>query len=382
MSTNPLMLGLDDALAYLLARGLVTPETVLEGELLIASAARRNRNLRVSRKDGAGFLIKQPDDPAHGAAYTLRCEAAFYSFCAAEPAAAELTALLPRLVYFDPDRALVALELYEEAETLWRYYAKFEPAAFPASAAAALGRALGTLHRVLRVPGAGSDERLSWLRPDVPWVMQVHQPGPELLSALSPANYQTLQILQTQEQLSQRLDALKSLWRVECVVHGDIKSDNVLVTPAPAGADPKAVEVRLVDWETVQAGDPAWDVAGALQDFILFWVSSMAQGPYPPEQLAATARCPLIILQSAVRSLWRGYRTAAGLAPAEADALVRRAVRYSAARLIQTAYEMASSAPALPATSVLLLQISAHLLADPETGQVQLYGILQEAPAR
>jgi hypothetical protein len=383
MSTaTPLLLGLDNALPYFIERGLVTAATVLEGELIIANAARRNRNLRVSRKDGAGFLVKQPDDPTHGGAYTLRCEAAFYSFVNDEPAARELRDLLPRFVYFDPERSLVALELYEDAAPLWRFYSKFEPNAFPAAAAAATGRALGVLHRTLRVPGAGADARLGWLRSDVPWVMQVHKPGPEMLSAISPANYQTLRILQTQENLSQHLDSLKNLWRAECVVHGDIKSDNVLVLPAPEGSDPKAAEVRLVDWETVQVGDPAWDLAGALQDFILFWVSLMAPGPYPPEQLAATARYPLIILQSAVRSLWRGYRTAAGLDAKEANALVLRAVRYSAARLIQSAYEMATNAPTLPPTSVLLLQISSNLLADPETGQVQLYGIFQEMPAR
>jgi hypothetical protein len=82
-----------------------------------------------------------------------------------------------------------------------------------------------------------------------------------------------------------------------------------------------------------------------------------------------------------VRSLWRGYRTTAQLTPPEADALLGRAVRFSAARLIQSAYEMAMSAQALPIPSVLLLQISANLLADPETGQAQLYGLFQEMPA-
>ena len=51
---------------------------------------------------------------------------------------------------------------------------------------------------------------------------------------------------------------------------------------------------------------------------------------------------------------------------------------FSAARLIQTAYEMAQTAQTLPAASVLLLQISANLLTDPAVRQVQLYGLFQE----
>lgn len=376
------MLSIENALPYLIERGLVTPQTVLDGELLIANAARRNRNLRVTRKDGVSYLIKQPDDPTYGGAYTLRCEAGFYSFCQEEPKVAELKSLLPRMMYFDAERSLVALELFEEAKPLWSLYSKADAMSFPAHVASALGRALGLLHKTLALPGAAEDARLGWLRRDAPWVMQVHKPGPELLASISPANYQTLRILQTQENLSAHLDQLRRLWRVRSVIHSDIKSDNVLVLPAPEGADPKAVSVRLVDWETVQLGDPAWDVAGALQDFVLFWVSSMTQqGAYTPEQMSATARYPLIVLQSAIRMLWRGYRTTADLKPDDAEDLLRRAVQYSAARLIQSAYEMAMNAPVLPISSVLMLQVSANILADPRTGQTQFYGIIQEIPA-
>jgi hypothetical protein len=376
------MLSIENALPYLIERGLVTPQTVLDGELLIANAARRNRNLRVTRKDGVSYLIKQPDDPTYGGAYTLRCEAGFYSFCQEEPSVAELKSLLPRMMYFDAERSLLALELFEEAKPLWSLYSKTDAMNFPAHVAGALGRALGLLHKTLSLPGAAESERLAWLRRDAPWVMQVHKPGPEVLSNISPANYQTLRILQTQENLSTHLDQLRRLWRVRSVIHSDIKSDNVLVLPAPEdAADPKAVSVRLVDWETVQLGDPAWDLAGALQDFVLFWVSSMTQGAYTPEQLAATARYPLIVLQSAIRTLWRGYRATADLKRAEAEDLLRRAVQYSAARLIQSAYEMAMSAPTLPVSSVLMLQVSANILADPQTGQTQFYGIIQEIPA-
>ena len=375
------MLSIENALPYLIERGLVTAQTVLEGELIIANAARRNRNLRVTRKDGMSYLIKQPDDPAQGGAHTLSCEAAFYSFCLQEPSASGLKALLPRMTYFDPERSLLALELFEDAQPLWRYYMKFEALKFPAYVASALGRAMGLLHKTLRLPGPAEDPRLSWMRRSIPWVMQVHKPGPEVLASISPANYQTLRILQTQENLSSHLDGLGRLWQPQSVIHSDIKSDNVLVLPPPEGADPKAIEVRLVDWETVQLGDPAWDIAGALQDFILFWTSSMMQAGPSVDEMVATARYPLIVLQSAIRSLWRAYRTTVDLPPDEAAALIGRAVRFSAARLIQSAYEMAVTAQALPTSSALLLQISANLLADPETGQVQLYGIIQEVPS-
>lgn len=372
------MLTLEDSVQYLLDRNLVTLQSIVEGDLTISNAARRNRNLRVARTDGPGYLVKQPDDPTLGGAYTLQQEANFYAFCQQETAVAAMQTLLPRMLYCDAEQSLLAIELFENALPLWSYYYQFEAGSFPAGVAGTLGRALGVLHDTFHTPGLADDSRLGWLRRDLPWVMQVHKPGPEMLAVLSPANYQTLGILQTQEGLSGRLDGLRRLWKPQAVIHSDIKSDNVLVLPPRADAGTDLPEIRVIDWETVQIGDPAWDLAGALQDFILFWVCSMNQMLRTSEEMVMSARYPLSVLQPALRALWRGYRSAARLTPAEANALIARATVFSAARLIQSAYEHAQNSRDLPVGSVLLLQISANLLADPETGQVQLYGLFQE----
>ena len=138
-----------------------------------------------------------------------------------------------------------------------------------------------------------------------------------------------------------------------------------------------------MDWELVQVGDPAWDLAGALHDFLLFWTSSMPlSASCTAEQRIAQARYPLASLQGAMRAMWHGYRAAAELASSEADDLLLRAVAFSAVRLIQSAYEIMHESESLSAQSVILLQVGANLLADPELGQIHLYGIPQRSSAR
>lgn len=368
------MLDVDNATRFLLDHGLIDLESILDGDYVVASAARRNRNLRVQAR-GAGYLLKQPGDPTEGGYATLRAEAAFYGYCQAEPGAAPMREILPRLAYCEPHGPLLALELYADAQPLWIAMSAQERPSPVREAPRALGRALGTFHRVFRAHEGAIDHRLGWLTRAVPWVMLVHKPGPELLATLSQANYQTLKILQTQEGLSARLDALRKIWRVETVIHNDIKSDNVLIRPGRGpGAD--AVEARIVDWELVQLGDPAWDLAGALQDLLLFWVQSIPMAPgLTADQMMAAASYPLAAVQAAFRALWAGYRATAGLSGAEASALLTRAVTFSAPRLIQSAYEMSHGAPALPAAAVILLQVGSNILDDPELAQVQLYGL-------
>jgi hypothetical protein len=241
-----------------------------------------------------------------------------------------------------------------------------------------VGSALATVHTTFRLPGLAEDPRLGWLPHNLPWVMLVHKPGPELLATLSPANCEVLRLLQSQDGLGGRLDRLRKLWQPDTVIHGDVKADNLLYVPAAAGAGPAADEVCLVDWEMVQVGDPAWDVAGVFQDLVLLWVNSMPLTEHVGvEELAARAGQPWRVVQAALRAFWRAYERGAGLAPAAANRVLLRAVSFSAARLIQTAYEWAQSASALPVQSVLLLQVSTNLLQDPEEAQARFYGIPQ-----
>ena len=165
-------------------------------------------------------------------------------------------------------------------------------------------------------------------------------------------------------------------WRPETIIHNDIKGDNILVVPAQPGQDSTNVEIRIVDWEMVQIGDPAWDLAGALQDFVLFWIASLPlASDVSIEQATAQTRYPWAAVKVAIRAMWQGYLNSAEPEVGEATALLARAVTFSAARLIQAAYEMSQDAARLTTQAVLVLQISANLLSEPEVAQVQFYGI-------
>jgi Ser/Thr protein kinase RdoA (MazF antagonist) len=368
------MLNTDSATPYLLMQGLINTASIIDGELTIVSAARRNRNLRVEGPAGAGYLIKQPDSSEQDCYQTLHCEADFYKFCQQRPETSAMAELLPRLVHFDAERAVLVLDLFPDATPLWKYYWSHTEQ-FPNDVSRAFGHALGTVHKILRSTIQAWEPGLPWSHRNAPWIMLVHKPEPESLARLSAANYQTLRILQAQGNLSMQLDGLRHLWQPNTVIHNDIRGDNILVLTAGSTQNVAKVEIRVVDWEMVQIGDPAWDLAAALQDIVHFWIASLPLAfDVTIEQAIAQARYPWAAMQGAIRALWQGYRDSANLVGSEASALLVRAVTFSGARLIQSAFEM-SQGPALTAQAVLLLQISENLLNEPGIAQVQFYGI-------
>jgi Phosphotransferase enzyme family len=371
------MLSLDAAAPYLLARNLIDPEWIIGGSLTIRAAARRNGNLLIEGPDGAGLFIKLPGDHASSSRGTLGAEAAFYQFCQAEPAAARVAAILPELVDHDAEGPLLALRLLSDMVTLSTF---LEPGADHRSAieaAGSVGGALATVHRTFRAAELAQCPRLAWLSAAAPWVMALHRPTPQLLSILSPANADLIRMIQMEETCTRELDSLLGSWRADTVIHGDFRPSNVLVRQGHAE---RPWEIRIIDWEMVQLGDPAWDLAGALQAFVRSWVSSMPMTPeLSIDERAALAKFPFATVQALSQSLWRGYQAMMEADQAENGPLLDRAVKLLGVRMMQAAYEISDELTALDPRAVIMLQLGSNVLEQPELAATQLLGILRSA---
>lgn len=113
--------------------------------------------------------------------------------------------------------------------------------------------------------------------------------------------------------------------RGTCLVHNDLKWDNVV--PGPGG------RTTLVDWELAGSGDPAWDLGSLLAEHLC--------------RLEGAPR-----LDEASSALLRGYARAGRLRPGVAAVLARRSVQAAALRCAQMAVELVWTAPAGTADAV------------------------------
>ncbi len=360
------MLTVDSAAAYFLDRGMLDVRAVIDGDLEITSATRRNRNLRVLSRDAA-YLVKQISDGTAWEESSIAREARFYDVCA-RSATDGLRCVLPPLKHIDPDEGIVVYELLRDAIPVWRYYREHaEGVPLRTDAVSAVGGALAALHAAF---GTVRERAPAFIGSDLPWSFWLGLPNPDLRRLMSRGCAELLRLLQEDAAVVDFFESLRERWTPSAVIHGDVRLDNVLVLRDEA-ADAR---IALVDWETVQWGDPAWDLAGALQDSIFLWISSMPLDR-EADEMAEAARYPLPVLQAGMRACLERYRSELRLDPAAAAALIERAVQFSAARLLQTSYEIAINDVAVSPITAHLLQVAVNVIRDPRRACGDLYGL-------
>jgi aminoglycoside phosphotransferase (APT) family kinase protein len=354
------MLEQHEVAAYLLERRLVGRGSVVSGQLRIADASSRNRNFRVSGEAGESYLLKQ--GLAADSAETLANEAALYRRLVAS--ASPIAASIPRFYGHDAQRGVLILEWIAGGRDLHRHHAA--RAGCSRTLAAALGRALAALHGV-----APDDEAL---RDDAPWVLSLHRPPLDALRYLSAASIDLIAVIQEDERFAHGLDDLRDGWRVEALVHRDVKWANCIAHAPHAGG--RRTRITLVDWEMAGWGDPALDVGSAFGEFLGHapppLVTEGSADPAPPgERARQRAHSP----QPAVAAFWRAYVRARGLDERAAPRLLVRAVRYGAARLVQSAYEDTQETAHMTAASADSLQVAREMLLAPRAAAAGLLGI-------
>jgi aminoglycoside phosphotransferase (APT) family kinase protein len=352
-----------DLFPYLLDRGLLNAERVAAGDASIEDLSRRNRNFKILHRDGPSYFLKQA--PRGDSRETLAREAATLRMLRSLP---PLASHVPRCLEYDTVQQILILEITDGHETLDRRLAR--TGRWPSTASAALGRFLALLHRDGTNAAAALPDHAK--AGEAPWVLSIHRPDLALRWNASDANMAFIRILQGSPGIQTELDRMRAGWSRSCLIHGDIKSANILVPKRGTAAR----ELQVIDWELSGPGDPAWDVASVWSDVLCLWLFSipMAQDG-PIEESLEAAPYPLARAWPYLRSFWNAYVDTAGLDFGEADSFLSRSLPYAAARLFQTGFESTIEAARLTTNLVCLIQLGSNILRRPREAAARLLGL-------
>src|SRR5690348_11053924 len=100
------------AVTYLLKRDLVSPQAIVDGDLVVADFTRRNANFRVASEVGPGYLLKQGIDQERRA--MLAHEAEVYGLLGSRAGAKRLRRYMPQLHLYHADESILVLELLRD----------------------------------------------------------------------------------------------------------------------------------------------------------------------------------------------------------------------------------------------------------------------------
>ena len=362
------MLSQSEVAQYLLQGEFITTASVVDEDLRIVEASRRNRNFKVIREHGPSYLLKQGLD-ANGRS-TVAHESVLYKYMGTANGSEDFRPYLPGYHHYDADDGVLVLELLTGAQDIREYHTR--RGAFSTTIAAALGQALSSLHRldISSLTAAPDNSFVGRL----PWALALHRPGIGVFQDTTSANMQLIRIIQNTPEFSRSLDELREGWRIDSLVHNDIKWDNCLVFPRTNSH--RKVDLKLVDWEFARLGDSCWDAGSVFSNYLSFWLFSIpVSGEDPPDHFLDLARYPLERMQPAIRSYWQAYVRGMGFNSAKSEEHLLRAVKYAAARLVQTAYEHMQHSAHLTGNIICLLQLSLNIMQRPSEAIAHLLGI-------
>jgi aminoglycoside phosphotransferase (APT) family kinase protein len=355
--------------AYLLRHDLVSAASIVEGDLAVADASRRNRNFKVISERGPSYLLKQGVGP--GGKATVAHEAVVYEFLRLLAGNNGLDEYLPRYYGYDMKEQILVLELVRNAQDFREYHAR--RGRFSILLARTMGKALATVHRLSRTYGIEPDDgRIFPVQP--PGALSIHRPDSRILLDVSAANVELIKVVQRSPKFCRSLDELREGWRTETLIHSDIKWDNCVIFARPSSK--RKTRLKIVDWEAAGMGDPCWDIGSVFSNYLSFWLLSIPiMGEDPSDRFIELARYPLETMQPAMRSFWQSYARYMELDAATSGEWLLRAVKYVAARLVQTGYERTQMSPHLTGNVVCLLQLGLNILQRPPEAIVHLLGL-------
>jgi Phosphotransferase enzyme family len=335
----------------LLDARLLSPGTIVDGDLTLRNVSRSNGVFLVSADGGMRFVVKGPPlGEGVSDQGSPERERRFYDRLAREPGLLD-GAPVPHPVATLGE--LLVLAGAGSGETLEERYRR---RGLSSDDAALLGHALAGWRR------------LSFRLTDValpgrhPWVMSALSSDPPAPVVENAGAGQLAELLRPHPLLVEGLARLKEGWRTNDVVHGDIRWDNAVVEPDPGtGRD----RVILVDWEYLDGGDFGWDVAGALADAVAFETTDALSAEEETFRLPTSGE--LSGLRSAVsrslRTFGCAYREELG-EPAAAD--LNAGIRFLPARVLQIGFLHAAWGLEAGLPSALALAgVAAALFEDP-----------------
>jgi thiamine kinase-like enzyme len=300
----PLLLNSSNLLDYLTEIGLAPPDPA---QITTQTISARNFNLIVRCPDRPTLLLKQETSDRQGRGRIFQ-EAQLQQLITNRPELQPLKAIVPEVLHTDRPNGIVVNRFFEDYWDLSDYYEEQQD--FSSEIASLLGRRLGEIHGLTFQQPDLQQHILASIGSSPLLAQQFLSHTERLHSAIfGTVPLDCLRFYKLYQQfpsLAAAVQALAATNQARCLVHNDLKLNNVLIHQQ--WASNPAIALRPIDWETCGWGDPASDLGSLLASYLDLWLDGLVVGAgLSMTESLQLATIPLESLQPSLLALVDSY---------------------------------------------------------------------------
>jgi Phosphotransferase enzyme family len=350
----------------------------------------KNFNLAIEFSDGRHLLVKQERHNDRG-----ESKGEFWAAWRIGKSIEQFPALgekigdfLPELLHFDPDNSILIVNYRSNYCDLDLYYNRER--LFPTPIARSIGKLLAQLHGhtfqqsdyqqyfdpelVNRAnpfaPDLDRQRDTSYTAIDI--IRRLTRITPSIFRQMPLECLQFLRLFQRFPSLTQAIAELAASIEPSCVIHNDLKLNNILLDLD--WERPASKVISLIDWERTIWGDPAFDLGCMLGSYLEIWLEGLAVSNLlsinESLQLAIT---PLELLQPSLRTLVQSYLAEFPEILVARPDYLDRAIQFAGLALVQRIEITIDEERTFGNGGIVMLQVAKQLICTPRAAMKTLF---------
>jgi hypothetical protein len=341
----------------------------------------KNFNLLVNLSDDRKFLVKQePHDKEGKTAREFFREWRIQEFVEQSSEANHLSCWLPEVQHFDRDNSILVVKYLDDYKNLAEFYGKEH--VFPTEIARAIGAMLATFDRTTFdrqncqtfFSSELGDKSLTNYNQVTNLARSLEKIEPEVFGQYPADGLKFLMLYQRFDSLGKAIAELSKAIKPCCLVHNDLKLNNILLPDDWDRAN--SIAIKLIDWERSSWGDPAFDLGMLISSYLTMWLGSLSvSNAISIEEGLRLAMTPLEMIQPSNTALIKAYLSNFPEIIEHRPDFLLRVIQFAGLALIQAIQAMLQYEKSFNNAGICMLQVAKTLLCRPEASISTVFGI-------
>ena len=369
-----LLLNSDNILSYLSDSALIRNSAPGEGGAIQPKPG-KNFNLRVTCKDGDWLVKQESHGLSNRAAGELEREYQFFHLLKGS-ALEEVRSQVIAPIHFDKQNAIIVFPYLPHAQSLSDSFRSNRAAPLLApSTAASLGRFFATLHsrtfhnqNCKALSQHFSQKGFRHRHTTSPnFLRGLRQLTPESFCVIPTDALKFFRFYQRHPEIGEAIAQLEREFERCCIVHNDPRFANFL--------QHENGKIIPIDWEKWEWGDPAYDLARLIANYLKLWLRSLpVSADLDLGTILSRAGLPLSAIQPSVAQLMQSYLTHFPCVLQRRPDFVVQVVQFVGLALIRQVQLTIAQKHPCGNIEMAMAQVAKTLLCQPESAISTVFG--------